>query len=125
MYASISGAGFALWFLPIPFTENFVGVTYAIIAAFLTVGGFTSWLGHLLQSLLFEKAGYPLILTALVCLSALLFLESNEQAIRIFNGLIVFALTLGLYGRWRDLGILLKIQRHHDQKKELWDDGIG
>jgi hypothetical protein len=129
MYACISGAGVALWFLPIPFAENLIGVTYGIIATFLCVGGATSWLGHLLCSLVFEKAGYPLILTALVCLSSLLLLESNEQAIRIFNGLIVFAFTLGLYGRWRDLGILLKIQRDSERKnailREMTDDGRG
>lgn len=124
MYACLAASGVVLWFIPIPFMENLVGMTYAVIATFLIVGGLVSSAGHMLRIIVVERAGYPLLLTALTSLCATLFKESDAQAARIFIALVVFALTLGLYGRWRDLGTLRKQQVAQAHEEGL-RDGSG
>jgi hypothetical protein len=111
MYLCIASAGVSLWFIDIPFLANVLGLTYLMISVFLFVGGLVSGGGHLLRILVVEKAGYPLIISAMTVLAGVLFNESGASAARVFNGLLVFGFTLGLYGRWRDLSLLLRAQK--------------
>jgi predicted MFS family arabinose efflux permease len=106
MYGCIAAAGVTLWFVPIPFLVDLVGVTYLVISLFLLVGGTVSGIGHFLRSIIIERAGYPLFLTALAVLTAMLLKGSDDQAARVFIAFITFSFTLGLYGRWRDLKAL-------------------
>jgi hypothetical protein len=111
MYGCLTGAGASLWFLHIAFLADVTGLTYLGVSVFLFVGGLVSGVGHGLRILVVERAGYPLVLASLSVLAVVLFNGSGESAVRLFNGLIIFGFTLGLYGRWRDLGTLLKAQR--------------
>lgn len=123
MYACIAGSGVALWFIPVPFLEDVVGWTFFFISLFLIIGGGVSMIGHWSRILILEKAGYPLILTALVSLTGLLFKGADDQAARVFIALLIFGFTLGLYGRWRDLATLVELQQRHRSVDELLDEG--
>lgn len=111
MYMGLALAGVAVFFIPLAFFEELEDFTVGVVGLFLFVGGCISGAGHGLRIISLERAGYPLLVTALSALAAVLFLEADENAARTFIGLLVFSLTLGLYGRWRDLGTLRKIRQ--------------
>lgn len=112
MYLLIVLAGVAVFIFPVAFLSNISNFSLAVIGAFLLIGGLVSGTGHFYGVITLERAGYPLILTALMAMSAVLFYESSEgnTGARVLLGLIVLSFTLGLYGRWRDLGTLRKIR---------------
>jgi cellulose synthase/poly-beta-1,6-N-acetylglucosamine synthase-like glycosyltransferase len=117
MYLLLSAAGVTSLFLDLPFLDNVVNFTILMLGLFFILGGVVSGVGHFLQILVVERAGYPLLLAALVALTVILFIEADENVARAFIGLITLAFALGLYGRSRDLGTLLRIQRSLHQER--------
>lgn len=109
MYFCLMLAGIAVFFIPLAFFDRLQDLTIGAVGLFLIVGGTVSGAGHLWRIIVLERAGYPLIITALAALCSVLFVEAQDNAARTFIGLLIMALTLGLYGRWRDLGVLRRV----------------
>jgi hypothetical protein len=110
VYALIILAGITVFFIPLAFFDNLQDFTVGVIGLFLVLGGSVSAAGHLLKAIRVERTGYALVLPALTVLSGVLFVEADENAARAFVGLLMMALTLGLYGRQRDLRTLHRAQ---------------
>lgn len=122
MYLLILLAGVAIFFIDLAFLENLEDATIAIVGLFLIVGGAVSSIGHVTNIVVLERAGYPLFLTALMALTAVLFSGAADNAARSVFGLLTLSFTLGLYGRWRDLGVVQKFRRA--VAKEYPDHGV-
>lgn len=110
MYLALIVAGVVVFYLPIAFFDNVLTFTAVVVGVFLIIGGLVSKIGHTFGIVTLERAGYPLILAAMTGLTTVLFLEAHNNTARTFIGLITLSFTLGLYGRWRDLGTLRKLR---------------
>lgn len=112
MYLLIVLAGVAVFIFPVAFLSNISNFSLGVIGAFLMIGGLVSGAGHFYGVITLERAGYPLVLTALMAMSTELLYKAPDEntGARVLLGLSVLSFTLGLYGRWRDLGTLSKIR---------------
>lgn len=122
MYVLLMLAGVAIFFIDLAFLEKLQDATIAIVGLFLIVGGGVSAAGHVTNIVVLERAGYPLFLTALMALTAVLFSGAADNAARSVFGLLTLSFTLGLYGRWRDLGAVRNYRRA--MAEEYPDHGV-
>jgi len=125
MYACIAGAGLATPFLDLPFLEDLVNATIWALGIVLMIGGLMALAGHILHSLVLERAAYPLLLTSMVALVVVLL--SGGTAARTFIGLLLLGFAFGLYGRSHDLKQLIELDeeiRQDIERTKIQTEGL-